>query len=96
MPQGGTPGWAPPDEEPIRRRIELLSASVGVRIQQRFAHVQQHFPDVRSDALLHELRGYQAQLQRLQDLLAKSDGAGLTTMFATARSARNDWLARQS
>ena len=48
------------------------------------------------EALLLELRGYQGQLQRLQDLLAKADGPGLTEMFATARSARNDWLARQS
>ncbi|MEO8134583.1 MAG: prephenate dehydrogenase/arogenate dehydrogenase family protein [Betaproteobacteria bacterium] len=48
------------------------------------------------DALLFELHGYQSQLQRLQGLLANSDRTGLTEMFATARTARNDWLARQS
>ncbi len=46
-------------------------------------------------ALLDELRVYQGQLLRLQRLLESSDKPGLTALFAQARTARNDWLARQ-
>lgn len=48
------------------------------------------------DALLAELRGYRNQLERMERLLAASDKEGLSALFATARDARNDWLARQS
>ena len=47
------------------------------------------------DALLGELRIYQAKLQRLQQLLETRDKDGLAALFAHARTARNDWLARQ-
>jgi prephenate dehydrogenase len=48
------------------------------------------------DALLAELRRYRNQLVRLERLVAASDADGLCALFATARDARNDWLARQS
>lgn len=48
------------------------------------------------DALLAELRGYRNQIERMERLLAASDANGLNVLFATARDARNDWLARQS
>ena len=48
------------------------------------------------DALLAELRGYRAQLDRIEHLLGAADADGLGTLFATARDARNDWLAQQS
>jgi prephenate dehydrogenase len=48
------------------------------------------------EALLTELRGYRNQLERLERLLAASDANGLNALFATARDARNDWLARLS
>jgi prephenate dehydrogenase len=47
------------------------------------------------DALLTELRGYRNQLERMERLLAASDAEGLNAFFATARDARNAWLARQ-
>ena len=46
-------------------------------------------------ALLAELRGYRAQLDRIEQLLAATDALGRGTLFATARAARNDWLAQQ-
>lgn len=48
------------------------------------------------NALLAELRSYRNQIERMEKLVAASDSDGLGTMFATARNARNDWLARQS
>lgn len=42
-------------------------------------------------ALLQELNAYQAELQRMQDLLQNADGAGLQALFERARQARNDW-----
>ncbi|MBK8739384.1 MAG: prephenate dehydrogenase/arogenate dehydrogenase family protein [Betaproteobacteria bacterium] len=45
------------------------------------------------DALLAELRVYRNQLERMERMLAESDGEGLGTLFATARAARNEWLA---
>lgn len=47
------------------------------------------------DALLAELRGYRAQLERIERLLDTSDAEGLNALFTTARAARNDWLGRQ-
>ena len=44
-------------------------------------------------ALLQELDAYMAQLLRLRVLLAGSDGPGLETLFDTARTARDAWLA---
>jgi len=46
--------------------------------------------------LLEELRRYRGQVERLESLVAAGDGDGLFRMFATARDARNDWLARQA
>jgi prephenate dehydrogenase len=48
------------------------------------------------DALLAELHGYRKQLERMERLLAASDANGLHALFAAARDARNDWLARQT
>ena len=48
------------------------------------------------DALLAELRRYRGQLERIEELLAAVDAPGLRSLFATARDARNDWLAQQS
>ena len=48
------------------------------------------------EALLAELHGFRNQLDRMERLIAGSDADGLSTMFATARDARNDWLSRQS
>lgn len=42
-------------------------------------------------ALLQELSAYQAELQRVQDLLQNADGAGLQRLFERSRQARNDW-----
>lgn len=47
------------------------------------------------DALLAELRVYRKQLERMEAMLAASDAQGLGTLFATAREARNEWLAGQ-
>ena len=47
------------------------------------------------DALLAELRVYRNQLERMERMLAESDAEGLGTLFATAREARNEWLAGQ-
>jgi len=47
------------------------------------------------DALLAELRVYRNQLERMERMLAASDAEGLGTLFATAREARNEWLAGQ-
>ena len=48
------------------------------------------------DALLAELRRYRGQLERIEQLLGAADAPGLRSLFATARDARNDWLAQQS
>jgi prephenate dehydrogenase len=45
--------------------------------------------------LLEELRRYRGQVERLESLVAAADADGLFRLFATARDARNDWLARQ-
>jgi prephenate dehydrogenase len=42
-------------------------------------------------ALLHELDGYMAQLQRMRAALAAGDGAQLHAMFANAQQARHTW-----
>ena len=47
-------------------------------------------------ALLAELRRYRNQLERIEQLLGAADAPGLRSLFATARDARNDWLAQQS
>jgi prephenate dehydrogenase len=46
-------------------------------------------------ALLAELDGYQRELAEVKQLLKKGDAAGLETLFARARAARNRWLRRQ-
>lgn len=46
--------------------------------------------------LLDELQRYRGQLERLEQLVASADGDALFRLFATARDARNDWLARQA
>ena len=46
--------------------------------------------------LLDELRRYRGQVERLERLVESADGDTLFRLFATARDARNDWLARQS
>jgi prephenate dehydrogenase len=43
-------------------------------------------------ALIEELDAYLAQLLHARVLLASADAAGLETMFATARAARDTWL----
>ncbi len=48
------------------------------------------------DALLAELRRYREQLERMERMIQASDANGLGSLFATARAARNDWLARRS
>jgi prephenate dehydrogenase len=45
--------------------------------------------------LLEELRRYRGQVERLEELVAAGDADALIRLFATARDARNDWLARQ-
>jgi prephenate dehydrogenase len=45
--------------------------------------------------LLDELRRYRGQVERLEQMVAAADADGLFKLFATARDARNDWLARQ-
>ncbi len=42
-------------------------------------------------ALLADLEGYQAQLERLKTMLAAADGAGLHALFANAQRARQAW-----
>jgi prephenate dehydrogenase len=44
-------------------------------------------------ALRIELAAYRAQLERIDRMLADADGAALATLFATARDARNTWIA---
>ena len=46
--------------------------------------------------LLDELQRYRGQLERLEQLVASADGDALFRLFATARAAPNDWLARQA
>ena len=46
--------------------------------------------------LLEELRRYRGQVERLEQLLESADSTALIQLFATARDARNDWLARQA
>jgi prephenate dehydrogenase len=46
--------------------------------------------------LLDELRRYRGQVERLERLVESADGDTLFRRFATARDARNDWLARQA
>jgi prephenate dehydrogenase len=46
--------------------------------------------------LLEELARYRGQVERLERLVAAADGDALYRLFATARDARNDWLARQA
>jgi prephenate dehydrogenase len=46
--------------------------------------------------LLDELRRYRGQVERLERLVESADGDTLFRLFATARDARNDWLARQA
>jgi prephenate dehydrogenase len=46
------------------------------------------------DALLAELDAYDAELARLRNALARSDGAALEQVFASARAARQAWLDR--
>jgi prephenate dehydrogenase len=46
--------------------------------------------------LLDELRRYRGQDERLERLVESADGDTLFRLFATARDARNDWLARQA
>jgi len=46
--------------------------------------------------LLDELQRYRSQVERLEQLVASADGDRLFRLFATARDARNDWLARQA
>ena len=46
--------------------------------------------------LLEELRRYRGQVERLEQLVAAGDSNALIQLFATARDARNDWLARQA
>ena len=43
-------------------------------------------------ALIKELDAYMAELLKTRVLLASADGAGLETMFATARARRDLWL----
>ncbi|MDD5248580.1 MAG: prephenate dehydrogenase/arogenate dehydrogenase family protein [Rhodocyclaceae bacterium] len=43
-------------------------------------------------ALIKELDAYLAELLKTRVLLASADGAGLETMFATARARRDHWL----
>ncbi len=47
------------------------------------------------EALLAELTAYQDQLSRLKTMLEEADGPALEAVFATARAARNDWLAKK-
>jgi len=47
------------------------------------------------EALLAELGRYRRQLERMEALIAAADAPALGALFATARDARNDWLARQ-
>ena len=46
--------------------------------------------------LLEELRRYRGQVERLEQLVSAGDSNALIQLFATARDARNDWLARQA
>ena len=46
--------------------------------------------------LLEELRRYRGQVERLEQLVSAGDSNALIQLFATARDARNDWLARQT
>jgi prephenate dehydrogenase len=46
--------------------------------------------------LLDELKRYRGQVERLERLVECADGDTLFRLFATARDARNDWLARQA
>ncbi len=59
VPEGssgsGLDPLVPMAEALIRRRIELLSARVGARVQERFGRVQQYFPEVSADGLMHEI-----------------------------------------
>lgn len=44
------------------------------------------------EAMLTELDAYLAQLQRLREMLAASDGAALEAVYAKARHARENWI----
>lgn len=46
-------------------------------------------------ALIGELDAYQTKLMQLRVMLAQADGIALETLFAQARTARNDWLKRK-
>ena len=48
------------------------------------------------DAMRGELAAYRLQLERIDALLASSDGAELAALFERARVARDDWIARQN
>jgi prephenate dehydrogenase len=47
------------------------------------------------DVLLAELQAYRVELGELAQLLEHGDGDGLERMFASARAARNAWLAER-
>lgn len=47
-------------------------------------------------ALLRELDAYQAQISRIQNMLAEEDGAALEGVFDHARAARNKWIAKNN
>jgi prephenate dehydrogenase len=44
------------------------------------------------DLILADLARYRAELERIMELLREGDAAGLETLFAQARAARNRWL----
>jgi prephenate dehydrogenase len=44
------------------------------------------------DALLHELDRYGEELAQVRDMLARGDAAGLASLFAAARDARERWI----
>ena len=46
------------------------------------------------DALLAEVAAFRTQIDRLAEMIAAGDGAGLEAVFARARKARRDWEAR--
>jgi len=48
------------------------------------------------DALRRDLAAYRDELDRVDALLAASDGGALLRLFESARSARDRWLERAS